>query len=63
MKKIFAASVLALTLLALPTEVFAASRVAEMATTKGGRHVAECAQKMDRGVSVCARMVECPKEM
>jgi hypothetical protein len=30
-----------------------------MATTKGGKHVAECAQKMDKGISECAKLEEC----
>lgn len=59
MKKILSTFALAITLLSLSTQVFASSLVAEMATTKGGRHVAECAQKMDKGVSECAKLVEC----
>jgi hypothetical protein len=63
MKKILALSAIVVTLFASSTQVFAANHVSNMATTKGGNHVAECAQKMDRGVSTCARHVECPKEM
>lgn len=63
MKKILSISALLITLLSVSTQVFAASQVAEMATTKGGRHVAECAQKMDKGVSECANLVDCAKEM
>ncbi len=33
---------------------FAANMVSNMATQKGGRHVAECAQMMELGVSACA---------
>lgn len=63
MKKILSASALALTLISLSTQVFAASHVSELATTKGGRHVAECAQKMDKGISECAKLVECTEGM
>jgi hypothetical protein len=63
MKKILSVSALLLTLLSASTQVFASSQVAEMATTKGGRHVAECAQKMDKGVSECAKLLDCAKEM
>jgi len=64
MKKFLSISALVLTLLSVSTQVFAASHVAEMATTKGGGHVVECAQMMDnKGVSECAKLVECPKEM
>ena len=63
MKKLFSASALVLVLLASSTQVFATNHVARMATTKGGRHVAECAQKMDKGVSECAKLIECAKEM
>jgi len=63
MKKILSISALVITLLSVSTQVFASSHVAEMATSKGGRHVAECAQMMDKGVSECAKLVECGKEM
>jgi len=63
MKKLFSVSALVLVLLTSSTQVFATSHVAQMATTKGGRHVAECAQMMDKGVSECAKLVECAKEM
>ena len=63
MKKILSVSALVLTLLSASTQVFAANHVSEMATTKGGRHVAECAQKMDKGVSDCAKLVDCAKGM
>ena len=63
MKKILSVSALVLTLLTVSTQVFATSHVAQMATTKGGSHVAECAQKMDKGVSECAKLVECADGM
>jgi hypothetical protein len=63
MKKLLSTSILAITLFASSTEVFAANLVSEMATTKGGIHVAECAQKMDRGISDCAKHIECTKGM
>jgi len=54
---------LALTLTLTPSALAApgdtpdnASCVAHCATTMGGRHVANCAQTMDQGVSLCARM-------
>lgn len=59
MKKILSVSALVITLLSVSTQAFAASHVSEMATSKGGRHVAECAQKMDRGISECAKLDEC----
>lgn len=42
---------------------FAGNAVSEMATTKGGQHVAECAQNMDKGVSECAQMTVCQHVM
>ena len=63
MKKILSISALVITLLTSSTQVFAASHVAEMATTKGGTHIAECAQKMDRGISECAKHVDCAEGM
>ena len=63
MKKILSICALVLTLLTASTQVFASSHVAEMATSKGGQHVAECAQMMDKGVSECAKLVACEKEM
>ena len=63
MKKILSISALVLTLLTVSTQVFASSHVAEMGTSKGGQHVAECAQMMDKGVSECAKLEACAKEM
>jgi len=42
------------TMVLLSGSAFAANRVSAMATEKRGRHVAECAQMMERGVSACA---------
>ena len=59
MKKIVATLVLGVVLLASTNTTFAANNISKMATTKGGQHVAECAQKMDQGVSQCVQMSEC----
>jgi hypothetical protein len=59
MKKIISISLLSLIILASSGSTFAANNVSKMATVKGGQHVAECAQKMDRGVSGCLQMTEC----
>jgi hypothetical protein len=63
MKKVLVLSAIAITLFASSTQVFAANLVSDMATTNGGQHVADCAQKMDKGVSECAKLVECEKGM
>lgn len=39
--------------------VLAANNVSEMAVNKGGQHVAECAQSMEKGISQCLQMIEC----
>lgn len=54
MKKFVVVSLMALTLMAFSGAAFAANPVSEMATQKGGQHIAECAQMMDRGVSKMA---------
>lgn len=61
MKKILSIAALVALLTVSTTQVFAANKVSNMATTKGGQHVAHCAQMMDRGVSCCARHLECEK--
>lgn len=38
---------------------FAETAVSQMATTKGGQAIAKCAQEMNKGVSECAKMLEC----
>lgn len=63
MKKILSLAVVAIALFVSSNSVFAANHVSEMATTKGGQHVAECAQKMDKGVSECVKAVECAEGM
>lgn len=52
-------TLLGIMVFASSNSVFAANNVSRMATTKGGQHVAECAQKMDRGISDCVQMIEC----
>lgn len=61
MKKILSVTALSLIILASSSTTFAANNVSNMATTKGGQHVAECAQKMDRGISECLQMTICMK--
>ncbi|CAH2215059.1 hypothetical protein [Tepidibacter aestuarii] len=63
MKKLLSIAIGGMVLFSSSSLTFAASHVSQMATTKGGQHVAECAQKMDKGVSECAQLTECQKEM
>jgi len=63
MKKIVVALVLGVVLLSSTSPTFAANNVSKMATTKGGQHVAECAQKMDKGISECVQHPECTMNM
>ncbi|QGU95959.1 hypothetical protein GOM49_13450 [Clostridium bovifaecis] len=63
MKKLLVLSITAITLITTSNQVFAASHVSEMTATKGGRHVAECAQKMNKGISECAKTIECQEEI
>lgn len=56
MKKYLTLSILSLIILASSSSAFAANNVSRMATEVGGRHVAHCAQEMDRGVSHCLQM-------
>jgi len=53
MKKIITATLLSLTLLAAAAPAFAANNISQAAVSCGGRHVAQCAQTMERGVSAC----------
>jgi hypothetical protein len=53
MKKLFAAAILAVTLIGASGTAFAANNVSKEAVTLGGQTVAQCAQMMDRGVSQC----------
>ena len=59
MKKLLTVAFTGLMLVTLSSSAFAANAVSQMAVNKGGQHVAECAQKMDRGISHCAKMDEC----
>lgn len=59
MKKLFAIAILGVTLLSASSTAFAANNVSQLATTKGGRSVAECAQMMDKGISECVTASGC----
>ncbi len=59
MKKFLSVSALSLLILAASSSTFAANNVSNIATQKGGQHVAECAQTMERGVSECAKVNIC----
>ncbi len=61
MKKVIAIVIALGIMSASSVMVFADNAVSNMATTKGGRHVAECAQMMGRGISECAKMDVCNK--
>ncbi|KJS88766.1 MAG: hypothetical protein JM58_00365 [Peptococcaceae bacterium BICA1-8] len=61
MKKLLTSALTGVMLLSFSGFAFAANAVSEMATIKGGQHVAECAQSMDKGVSECAKAPECVK--
>lgn len=59
MKKIFTIITTGFMVLAFSSSAFASTAVSEMAITKGGQAVAQCAQTMDKGVSECAQMPIC----
>jgi hypothetical protein len=59
MKKLFAIAILGITLLTSSSTAFAANNVSNLAVTKGGQAVAECARNMDRGISNCVTMSAC----
>lgn len=62
LKKAFTTAVTVVALFAMGSSAFAANMVSQMATEKGGRHVASCAQMMEQGVSACATAThECSK--
>ena len=61
MKKLVSIALLGVIFMASSNSVLAANSISNMATTKGGQHVAECAQKMDKGVSQCVQAPECEK--
>ncbi len=48
--------------LSFSATAFASTAVSDMALTKGGQHVAECAQTMT-GVAECAQMSACQMQM
>lgn len=62
MKKFLAIALIGAAVLSSSSTVLAANSVSRMATTKGGQKVAECARKMDKGVSECAKMTDCHME-
>ena len=59
MKKLVAIAILSVTLLSSSGTAFAANNVSQLAVTKGGQSVAECARNMDRGISSCVNMSAC----
>lgn len=59
MKKFISVSVISLLLLSSSTLVFADNNVSNMATEKGGQHVAKCEQAMEHGISKCLKTVNC----
>ncbi len=59
MRKLLTIVTTLLFLLTFTSTAFAANAVSQMATTKGGQHVAQCAQTMEKGVSDCAQMTVC----
>ena len=63
MKKLLSIAVVGVMFLASSNSAFAANHVSEIANTKGGQHVAECAKKMDKGVSECVKLPQCQNEM
>jgi len=63
MKKLLSITLVGMALLASSNSVFAATHVSEMANTKGGQHVVQCAKKMDKGVSECVKLPQCQDGM
>ncbi|MDF2543620.1 MAG: hypothetical protein K0S47_3338 [Herbinix sp.] len=59
MKKLIAITIFSLTLISSSSTAFAANHVSQMAVSKGGRSVAECAQMMEKGVSSCVTDTGC----
>ncbi len=54
MRKLIVTFTIVATLMSFGGTAFAANMVSNMATQKGGTHVAQCAQIMVQGVSACA---------
>jgi len=63
MKKLLSITLVSMAILASSNSAFAANSISEMANTKGGQHIAECAKKMDKGISECLEMLECKTGM
>ena len=63
MKKLLSIIAVGVMFLASSNSVFAATHVSEMANTKGGQHVAQCAKEMDKGVSECVKLSQCQDGM
>ncbi|MDF2676138.1 MAG: hypothetical protein K0Q97_431 [Bacillota bacterium] len=61
MKKILFLFIAAAVILGPTQNAYAANMVSNMAVTKGGQSVAECAKDMDKGISECVKAVECAK--
>lgn len=61
MKKIITIATTFALLLTFSSTAFADNAVSQMATTKGGQHVAQCAKTMEKGVSECAQLTICQK--
>ncbi|MBS4537359.1 hypothetical protein GOQ27_02735 [Clostridium sp. D2Q-11] len=59
MKKLLSIAIVGIVLMASSNSVFAANNISNMAVSKGGQHVVQCAQHMDKGISDCVQMVEC----
>lgn len=59
MKKLLSVTLVGMALLASSNSAFAANSISKMATEKGEQHIAECAQKMNKGISECLEMFEC----
>ena len=59
MTKVLSMSILSLIIMASANSAVAANNVSNMATTKGGQAVAQCAQAMELGISQCLQMPEC----
>lgn len=59
MKKLVAVSLACMVMILSTVSVFADNRVSAMAVEKGGKSIAACAGEMSKGVSECARTVEC----
>lgn len=59
MKKMISLVLAVTFLMASSVTVFADNAVSKMAVEKGGKQVAACAQTMDKGISECAKLLEC----